>query len=810
MGSSEQSGLDFENSYYLHYPLRRGGGLSRPPRTWRKMAIRTASLLIFAGSLTPAIPSALYAEEPAQSEESRGALVPGGTGKAPAGPTEAPAQPERPINIPLTEIIGTAPDALEHIPGSGHVVTQESIFNNHRLTINEALRPIPGVVVRDEEGLGIRPNIAIRGLDPTRSRKVHIMEDGVPIMLMPYGDPSSYYFPPIFRFDRIELLKGSGQLLYGPSNVGGVLNLITRMPPATPGGFFQFFGGNLNFYNTHFNYGGTWGKSGYMVDYFHYQSDTPRFTNIRAKVDDLTFKTVQELSERTQILAKFNYYREDSGIGYQGLTESEYSTNPRTTPFTNDNFDFRRIGFHVAVNHMFTANLTSTTNFFGHYIQRDWSRQSTDLDGDPTTANATFNTGNAIAATATRALPTAGRFINAREYWVYGVEPRFNYVHRLFGIDAVADFGVRYMYEESNRQQFRNLVSGIGQSCFGGANAQSCLGEDNLRKTNAYAAFLQERLTFGKFTVTPGVRLEYFKYSQQNRQAPGTSGTGAFNDIEFIQPLPGIGATYSPNKDYTFFAGVHRGFAPPQISDAIQLNNAVVDLEAELAWIYEVGVRSTPLYWLGAQATLFRMDFDNQIISQSAAGGTGATLTNAGETRHQGIEFAGKADLLDLMKGVADPRQDFFVDLSYTWLAEAEFTGTRNSSLSAISLLPGEASTVSISGNRLTYAPKHMLTAGIGYANADWGFNTRLETQCISDMFSDDRNTVNPTPNGQRGVIKGWCVLNAAANQYVKSINTTFFVTGKNLLDQTFIVDRSRGIYAGLPLMVQAGARWNF
>ncbi|MDR4472768.1 MAG: hypothetical protein MRJ92_09065 [Nitrospira sp.] len=60
-----------------------------------------------------------------------------------------------------------------------------------------------------------------------------------------------------------------------------------------------------------------------MVDYTHYQSDTPRFTNVRAKVDDITFKTVQELSDRTQIMAKFNYYREDSGIGYQGLTESE-------------------------------------------------------------------------------------------------------------------------------------------------------------------------------------------------------------------------------------------------------------------------------------------------------------------------------------------------------------------------------------------------------------------------------------------------------------------------------------------------------
>ena len=237
---------------------------------------------------------------------------------------EAGAAHEEVLKVPLTEVIGTGPEALEHIPGSGRVVTQKEIWENHRLTVNEALREVPGVNVRDEEGLGIRPNIGIRGLDPTRSRKVHIMEDGVPIMLMPYGDPSAYYFPPIFRFDRIEVLKGSGQLLYGPQSIGGVMNLITRMPPRVPQGNVEFRGGNLNYFNTHFDYGGTWGKSGYLVDVSHFQSDSPRFTNNRIKVDDISFKTVQELSDRTTILAKFNYYREDSTVGYQGLTEADW------------------------------------------------------------------------------------------------------------------------------------------------------------------------------------------------------------------------------------------------------------------------------------------------------------------------------------------------------------------------------------------------------------------------------------------------------------------------------------------------------
>lgn len=731
--------------------------------------------------------------------------------------TEEPATEQKPIRMPLTEIIGTAPSALDHIPGSGKVVTSESIERNHRFTINEALREVPGVHVRDEDGLGIRPNIGIRGLDPTRSRKVHILEDGVPIMLMPYADPSAYYFPPIFRFDRIEVLKGSGQLLYGPQNIGGVINLITRMPPLKPEGHFQVWGGNLNYLNVHFDYGGTWGKSGYLVDYTHSQADTPRFTNIRAKIDDLTFKTVQELSDRTQILAKFNYYRENSGIGYQGLTQAEWATRgeERQTLFTNDHFDFLRLGYHVAINHMFTANLTSTTNIFGHFIERDWSRQSqqgVDINGSNV---GSIQNGNSLPATAYGVVPANRRFTNEREYWVWGVEPRFHYDHAFpfFGLKGEADFGARYMFEQSDRKQLLNTVSGTGlpSSCVVSAPATTCLGENNKRTTNAYAFFAQERLILGPFTLTPGFRVEHISYDQTNRLA--NSGNGVFGKTNFTQVLPGAGITYSPFQNTTFFFGAHRGMAPPQISDAITLNTGQpTDLDPELSWTYELGVRGNLSHWAAYSITGFQMDFDNQIITQSVAGGIGATLTNAGRTQHRGAEVATQIDLLDAVIG-RDDNQDVTFDFNYTWVAQADFKGTRNSSLGASALLPGEPLTLSVSGNRLPYSPEHLVTAGIGYANRTfWAgpFNARLETQCISDQFADDRNTVIPTPSGQRGIVRGWCMLNASINQHVKKINTTFFFTGKNMLGHDAIVDRSRGIYPSLPALWQAGAKWTF
>lgn len=794
-----------------------------------KLRIRT-NIIIFGLSLMVAFTSTLpvSAEEPSPQQPTTTEKAPSqkpsaenevqdtpSTTTTEESSTEQTSADSKPLKIPLTEIIGTSPTALDHIPGSGKVITSESIQNNHRFTINEALREVPGVHVRDEDGLGIRPNIGIRGLDPTRSRKVHIMEDGVPIMLMPYADPSSYYFPPIFRFDRIEVLKGSGQLLYGPQTIGGVINLITRMPPTTPEGHFQVWGGNLNYLNTHFDYGGTWGKGGYLVDYTHYQTDTPRFTNIRAKVDDLTFKTVQELSDRTQILAKFNYYRENSGIGYQGLTQADWATRgeDRQTLFTNDRFEFLRLGYHVAVNHMFTANLTSTINLFGHYIQRDWSRQAqqgVDANGAPVGG---VQLGNALPATAFSVIPANQRFTNEREYWVWGVEPRFHYLHSLLGIKGEADFGARYMFEQSDRKQLRNLLSGTGafSSCVGTiGTTNTCLGENNLRTTNAYAFFAQERLFFGPFTVTPGFRVEHISYDQTNRLV--NNGQGVYGKTNFTEVLPGVGVTYSPFKNNTFFFGAHRGMAPPQISDAITGTGQVVDLGPELNWTYELGVRGNLAPWLGYSVTGYQIDFSNQIISQSVAGGIGATLTSAGETQHRGAEVAAQMDILDAVTGRNDD-QDITLDFNYTWVAQADFRGNRNSSITGAALLPGESAIFNTSGNRLPYSPEHLISAGIGYADRAFSlgpFNARVETQCVSDQFSDDRNTVIPTPSGQRGIVRGWCMLNASVNQHVKKINTTFFFTGKNMLGQDVIMDRTRGIYPGLPALWQAGARWTF
>jgi len=95
--------------------------------------------------------------------------------QAPSGSPDADPELE-----PVVIVIGKKSN-LDTIPGSGQVLDMELLEQAHVFTVNEALRKVPGVFARDEEGFGLRPNLGIRGLNPTRSSKLLMLEDGIPL-----------------------------------------------------------------------------------------------------------------------------------------------------------------------------------------------------------------------------------------------------------------------------------------------------------------------------------------------------------------------------------------------------------------------------------------------------------------------------------------------------------------------------------------------------------------------------------------------------------------------------------------------------
>jgi hypothetical protein len=114
------------------------------------------------------------------------------------------------------------------------VIDRDRLESMNPLTAKEVLRLAPGVAVVEEDTLGLKLNISVRGLNPRRSSRTLLMEDGVPIQPAPYADPSAHYYPPLDRVARIEFRRGSGQIPYGPQSVGGMINFVTQPAPAGP------------------------------------------------------------------------------------------------------------------------------------------------------------------------------------------------------------------------------------------------------------------------------------------------------------------------------------------------------------------------------------------------------------------------------------------------------------------------------------------------------------------------------------------------------------------------------------------------
>ncbi len=683
------------------------------------------------------------------------------------------------VTVVSSQIVGGSARARQ-VPGSLELLDQDTLESSRIFQVGEALRKVPGINVRDEEGFGLRPNIAMRGLNPTRSSKVLLLEDGIPLAYAPYGDNASYYHPPVERYSGIEVLKGSGQILYGPSTVGGVINYLTPDPPADFRSSVTLRGGNRNYFEGAATVGGTWRNLGLMLSYLHKQGEGAR-ENIRPGVDDLNFKATAALGQRHALTFRTSYYHEDSNLTYSGLRLSEYLADPRQNPFRNDFFFGNRAGVSVTHSYLLSPDTTLVTNLYGSHFDRDWWRQSSHSGQRPNDAADPACGGLANLNT------TCGNEGRLRSYYVWGVEPHFHASHRWLGVRSETDFGFRVHYEQQQRAQKNGPLP---------SSRDGVTVESNERRTDAYSLFLQNRFLLNKWTITPGVRLERIAHERTNRLANGGQGVSGKSDL--VQVVPGLGIAYSPRDKLMLFAGVHRGFSPPRAEDAVSNTGGVVELAPELSWNVEAGARTEPVRGLRVDATFFRMDYENQIVPASLAGGVGAALTNGGQTLHQGWELFARADT-GLLRA---SRHNLYFRVNYTYLPTARFEGIRFSSV------PGFGA-IGVSGNRLPYAPESLLTAGVGYSHRS-GWDALLESVYVGSQFTDDLNTLATTADGQRGRISSFNVWNATLNYQLESHHATLFVTVKNLLDRVYVVDQSRGLIPGNPRQVQSGVKFTF
>lgn len=710
-------------------------------------------------------------------------------------------------------VIGTAKDILD-IPGSGAVLSTEDLGRHSYDDANQALRMVPGVYLRPEDGYGFFPNISLRGVDTTRSAKVTLMEDGVLTAPAPYSAPSAYYSPTAGRMSAIEVLKGSSQVRFGPHTTGGVINYRSTEIPGSRSAYLKTLYGSNNEHRTHAFLGDTvesnkWGRVGFLAESYIRNSDgfrqidaTPDFhggnTGFSKTEPMLKISWEPKTSRYSRLEMKLGYTDFSLNEGYTGLTEEDFAASPYRR-YAGSRFDqINSEHTRSYLRHIYEpadSTLVTTTLYYNKF-HRDWFKLNDvrDSNGDSRSLSQALAGGGAhLDVLRGEAAGTLRVRHNNRNYSLWGIESLASHDHQFMGRENHLDAGIRYHADEIRRFQRNELFTQEANGTISDRDPGTPGDAGNRQQTSrALAIFAENRIQVtDSLSVTPGIRFETVDqgyWQQEPPTGPPTTGDGSMGLF-----AGGIGGTWDYTTELSFFAGVNQGYSVPGPRSAIR-----GDLEEETSLGIEIGSRyheNTGLWT--AETALFLTEFDDLIVIDNI-GGTGSGDTeNVGKARAMGIEFSLQADGGKL----------FGLPFSNPWFAALTLTNAelRNDadSADAESIFAG-----GVKGNKIPYVPDLTFSFGTGVEKGRFGLY--LNGAYMDEMFTSASNTTDlvdgaGTPDSRFGKTDSYFLLDISA-RYRASDAITIFAGVQNALNDKYLVTRHpHGARSGQPLFAYLG-----
>lgn len=571
--------------------------------------------------------------------------------------------------------------------------------NNYR----QALAQAPGLILSEETTPLI--SIGYRGLAPHRSQFTQVLKDGIPIHADQFGYPEAYYAPPLDTVDRIEFTRGGAALMYGPQP-GGALNYVTHRPRTDTklgGSTLHTFGSN-GYYST-FNYlDGTTGPLGYYGYYNRRKSDGIRSANSDYRLDAYSGRLVLGADTASRLIFTAELYKQENGEP-GGLTFAtgagtvNYDTQRKTPSRLYDRFNLDRKALSLVWERDFSRG-----TFVGRVWTIDYLRASRRQGGGgfgtlPTGPGANTNT------------------IERQQFDQFGAEAR---VRLDWGGNGghVFTAGAQFYRTQSPRTDSR------------GTDPDATAGNVRLkseRKILYTPVFAENLFRFGALSLTPGVRVEFIDQSVRELVNVTRTTTPLQNrDMRAAVPLFGLGAAYDlPAQKAQLYANASQSYRPMVFTEAVP-NGATTVVNADLAESraiqYELGYRAQPARGLVLDASVFYLEFANQIGGITLPNGL-TSVANVGRAVHRGVEFGASYDLFARRAAPASvgarPALSVYAN---ALLLDAKFKAgvTR--------------------GKTPQYAPRHVVRTGLIYARGD-AFKLALTGTLSADSYADDGNT---------------------------------------------------------------------
>jgi len=678
-------------------------------------------------------------------------------------------------------VIGTKAD-VPSLKGSGAILDKSDLDKFYYTDINDILRQVPGVYVRPETGYGFFPNISLRGVDPNRSAKVTLMEDGIPTAPTPYADPSAYYSPTAGRMAGFEVLKGTSSLKHGPNTTGGVINYLSTPIPNQQLSHLRASYGTDNERVAHAYSGGRTdfggGKLGYLLELFDHRSDG--------------FHTLKSLNgapdrnapiERTDILLKLSYefgegdYLEfkagrmdmDADVSYQGLSKADYATNPyqRYANTDTDNMDSDQTRYYLRYNKEFSDSLTMSTTVFLNEFNRNWLK----LAKVGTSASSTTKVGKGVFADATLISVLKGETdgyyevkSNDRSYQSKGILANFDYE---VGINDI-DFGFSYIEDDYDKNPY--YTDKYTVTVAGTTTTRSKIVDDGsanyaYKDAEAFEAYIVDDIDFGALSLTPGVRYSSIDY------ANGTNAR-SLDDV-----IVGLGGTYELSDTLGLFSGIHQGHTFPD-AESVAADN----LDQEESLSFEVGARGV-FSDISFEFAYFNTQLKDMLVLSNLNNGV-AGSANIGEGSIDGLEV--------------QLATDFGTDGGFGIPVSASFTFTNTEFESSTAPTTGYLSGAS-AGNEFPYVPDFMmnLRGGLVFDKA----STYLNFHYQGSSYTDGANSNELNKYGSLD----WSAF------YDVSEGVTVFTKVTNLTDETYVQSvLPDGYRVGKPRAVSVGMSYDF
>jgi iron complex outermembrane receptor protein len=456
------------------------------------------------------------------------------------------------------------------------------------------------------------------------------LEDGLPLRTCAVFNHNALLEMNMTAAKNIEVIKGPSSALYGAEAIGGVINLITQVPPAYTSGYLSTQLNNQGYKRVEGQIGTTSGKLGFIVSgYYANQANGP------IQYSDF---------HKTAVTTRLDYHIDTNTVWTNSISYINYFSDMYgsldSTHFALKNyaaqafFTYRKVTAlrtRSTVTHKWSENGTTSATFMF---------RNNSVIQNPSYSIATYRTGN--KSTNPISPDTASGNINNNSFKSYGLflqhVQRFKFLQSKLIIGTSTELDPQSFFQDFIWIKKQTQNGATNYVSYTKTNPDSVMANYHTVISN-FGSYIDYDFTIApRLRISAALRYDAFQYAFVN-SLPGSKITGGPSTItNYGKVAPKIGFTYN-YQGIGFYGTYSEGYVPPQITDVFGKTTNNAYLLPQTFKNYELGgwlsLLENKLY---IDYSFYLMNGTNEIINVRLPDNTNQSQ-NAGATRHKGIEY---------------------------------------------------------------------------------------------------------------------------------------------------------------------------